>query len=215
MLKAILFDFDGTIIDSLKHHLKAWRKAFSQNGIKLSDDEIVKKVFYQFGQEDDLKYKINDKIHGLYLECIDEAIQEVEVHENIKETLESLKKQGIKMAIVSFVDKEKILPILNKFKMGKYFQQVLGHGDVKNRKPDPEIAQKAMDLLGVKPAETLLIGDTGLDIQTGKNAKTMTAFFNPEANRLYTDMALFRDVKPDIEFEHYQDLLPKLERFIK
>lgn len=214
MLKAVLFDFDGTIIDSLKHHLNSWKKAFSENGLELSDEEVVKKVFYQFGEEKNPKYKINDKILKLYLESIDEAIQEVEIHENIKETLESLKNKGLKMAIVSFVEKERIVPILKKFEIDSYFQLVLGYGDVEKVKPDPEVADKAMSVLGVKPEETLLVGDTGIDIQTGKNALTLTAFYNPEINRLYTDMELFRDSKPDIEFHHFDELLPKIQRFL-
>lgn len=214
MLKAVLFDFDGTIIDSLKHHLIAWRKAFSGNGIELSDDEVIKKVFYQFGGENNPKYIITDKILDLYLDSIDEAIQEVEIHENIEENLKFLKGKGIKMAIVSFVEKERSIPILKKFNFDSYFQEVLGFGDVEKKKPDPEIALKAMKLLDVKPEETLLVGDTGIDIQTGKNAGTMTAFYYPEVNRLYTDMELFRDLKPDIEFHHYDEFLEKISRFL-
>lgn len=214
MLKAVLFDFDGTIADSLKHHLTSWKKAFSDNGRELSDDEVIKKVFYQFHEEENPKYKLNEQILKHYLENIEAAFLNLELHENIEETLKFLHEKGIKMAIVSFVEKERIKPVLEKFKIDKYFQHVIGFGETEKVKPDPEIAFKAMQLLDVSPQETLLVGDTGLDMQTGKNAGTLTAFFYPEINRLYTDMELFRGIKPNIEFHHFNDFLQKIERFL-
>lgn len=215
MLKAILFDFDGTIVDSLRVHLSAWRKTFNHFGKNLTDEEIVRDAFYTTKEEFIEKFNLDPvSFFELYYKNFDEVMTELELHENFDKILDAIKDSGLKLAIISFAEKEYVQKHLTRLNLATYFNIVLGHNDAKQPKPHPEIAQKAMQSLGVSADETLLVGDTALDIQTGKNANIMTAFYNPEINRLYTDMELFRDVKPDFEFHHYDEFLPHIENFL-
>jgi HAD superfamily hydrolase (TIGR01549 family) len=212
MIKAILFDFDGTIVDSLRHHLSAWKQSFFDTGSDLSDEEIVEKIFYQVS-EDNPKYKIDNLRIELYEKYLLEAYERLEKHQNIDRVLSKLNSLSIKMAIISLSESYIIHKHLKKLNIDKYFQFVLGWSDVEKPKPDPEIATKAISRLKVKPEETLLVGDTNLDIITGKNAGTMTALFLPHTNMSYIDLDVYRRTNPDFEFNDFSDFLERIERF--
>jgi HAD superfamily hydrolase (TIGR01549 family) len=216
MLKAILFDFDGTIVDSLKHHLYAYRQAYNHFGKNLTDEQIIRDAFYTSVDEKTARYQIEDKekFSQAYFKHLDDAFERLEVQENLIEGLDFLKNKNLKLAIITFAPGERTKMHLKRIGLDKYFDVVLGGDDVKSRKPDPEIAEKAMQLLGVRPAETLLIGDIDLDILTGKNAKTMTALFVPETNLPFADFDLFRKSDPDFEFKNFSELPEKISRFL-
>jgi len=212
MIKAILFDFDGTMVDSLKHHLYAWKKAFLKTGVELLDDEIIKNVFYRHDDDSkDSKYTISDERLEIYYEHLEEAFQDLEKHEHLDEFLDYLAENKIKMAIISFADGKRIRIHLKRLGLDKYFQFVLGAEDVKKLKPDPEIANVSMERLNVIPKETLLIGDTNWDILTGKNAGTKTALFVPESNLKFIDLDAYRQTNPDIEFADFSELKKQVE----
>lgn len=216
MLKTILFDFDGTIVDSLHFHLASWRKTFNDYGKNLSDEEIVRDAFYTTEQQLRDRFKINDvkSFFELYYKNFDEVITELELHENLEQILVWLKNKNLKLAIISFAEKEYVLSHLSRLKISKYFDTVLGHYDASHPKPNPEIAQKAMKLLGSAADETLLIGDTELDIKTGKNAKTMTGLYLPKMNLQFIDLVSLRDLKADFEFENFSAIPEKISRFL-
>lgn len=204
MLKAILFDFDGTIVDSLKHHLYAWKNSYRDMGSDLTDEEIIEKVFYQVEEKAEDKYRITDDHLIHYYRHLAEAYLNLEKHEHIDGLLELLKREGVKLAIISFMDGAHVRESLAKIGLDDYFSVVIGGKDVSTRKPDPQIANIAMDKLGVKPSETMVIGDTNWDILTGKNAGTLTALFVPNVNLPFIDVEYYRATKPDFEIDDYQ-----------
>jgi HAD superfamily hydrolase (TIGR01549 family) len=214
MLKAVLFDFDGTIVDSLRHHLKAWKRSFLETGSDLSDEEVIRRVFYQPNGEDNPKYKVDGERFKLYEKYIDEAYENLEQHKDIDIVLEEFKKRSIKMAIISFAESYRIAAQLKKLKLEHYFEFILGGDTVENPKPNPEIALIAMNKLSVSPHETLLVGDTNWDILTGKNAGTMTALFIPHANMSFINLDVYRSTNPDFEFNNFQELFDRLIDFI-
>jgi HAD superfamily hydrolase (TIGR01509 family) len=214
MIKAILFDFDGTIVDSLKHHLTAWKRSFFETGSDLDDDEVIKRVFYQVNEEKDPKYKVNKLRVSLYEKYLLEAYENLEKHQDIDQVLTQLKQLSISMAIISFSESYIIVEHLKRLNIDKYFDFVLGWSDVEKVKPDPEIAIKAMNRLGVKPDETLLVGDTNWDILTGKNAGTMTGLFIPHTNMSYIDLDVYRKTNPDFEFDDFSTFIDRIKRFL-
>ena len=216
MIKAILFDFDGTIVDSLKHHIYAYRKVYNHFGKNLTDDQIIRDALYTPVEEKTARYQIEDKekFSQAYHKHLDDAFERLEIQENLIEGLDFLKHKNLKLAIVTFAPGQWTKNTLRKIGLDKYFDLVLGGDNVSHRKPHPEIAEKAMQLLAVKPTETLLIGDIDLDILTGKNAGTMTALFVPETNRPFADFDLFRKSQPDFEFKNFAELPEKISRFL-
>ena len=86
------------------------------------------------------------------------------------ELLRGLKQRGVKAAIVSSKGGDTIEIIMDRFGLGDALEMVLGSGDVKRPKPDPEGLLTVMDRLSVSPEETLFCGDTVLDAGAAQNA---------------------------------------------
>lgn len=216
MLKAVLFDFDGTIVDSLKHHLHAYHQAYNHFDKRLTDEEVVRDAFYTSVGVKTSLYGIKDKekFSELYYHNLDQAYKNLEVQENLIEVLDFLKKKKLELAIITLAPGKRTMDHLKGVNLDKYFDLVLGGEDVKHRKPHPEIAEKAMEKLGVNLDETLLIGDTDLDVKTGKNAGTMTALYIPETNLMYADLDIYRKINPDFEFKNFSELPSKITRFL-
>src|SRR4030042_2426981 len=217
MLKAVLFDFDGAIVNSLRHHLYAYRQAFSHFGKNPSDEEIVRNVFDAPSEEaQTLNYGISDtqKFRDLFWHYLNEAFKELELHQNLLPALIFLNEKGIKLGIISASNSERIKRHIRPLKISHYFDFVLGRNDVRFPKPHPEIAKRAMKICKVTPEETLLVGDTDFDIETGKKAKVMTSLFTSEANLAYIHPDFYGKVKADFEFKNFSELPEKISRFL-
>lgn len=216
MLKVVLFDFDGTIVDSLHLHLQVWRKAFEKFGKKPTDEEIIQYAFYSTDKEISSAFDIPDieKLNKLYYAHLDKVFEDLKLHENILDVFEWLKRKKIKMAIVSFAESAYLNAHLKRLNIGKYFEFAFGPDNVINPKPHPEIIEKALDGLDAKVNETLLIGDSEMDIKTGKNAKVLTALYLPKKNLMYVEVNKLRALRPDFEFHNFSELPGKLKRFL-
>jgi HAD superfamily hydrolase (TIGR01509 family) len=213
MVKAILFDFDGTIVDSLPHIHPAWKKAFIDQGKEVSDEEIIRHVYYTNKAYRAERYSVDgDKLHEDYYKYTQPFYDQYVAHEHVDAVLKELKERGIKTAIVSFSNPEKIRAVFERLGFLEYFDVILGGADVENRKPHPEIAFKAMERLGVTPDETILIGDAPVDMETAKNAGIKKGLYEPEGNAPYTHRELFETHVPDFTFKHYSELLAKIDQ---
>ena len=188
MIVAILFDFDGTIVSSLEPIHGAWKEVFLRQNKYPSIDEIVKGAFYGTKEEKVQKFGVDvEKLHGDYREIIAQAHKDYEVHEHVDKVLREIKKRGIKTAIVSLGNADNIRKILQMLKIADCFDVILGGLDAGKPKPHPDIVYKAMEALNVAKEETLLVGDSAMDIQTGKNAGVRTGLYMPEKNFPYAD----------------------------
>jgi len=216
MLKAVLFDFDGTIVDSLKHHLYAYHQAYNHFNKKLTDEEIVRDAFYTSVEVKTSLHGVEDKekFSELYFTHLDEAYKSLETQENLVEVLDFLKKKDLKLAIITLAPRKRTAGHLKGVDLDKYFDLVLGGEDVEHRKPHPEIAEKAMKICKARPEETLLVGDTDFDIETGKKAKVMTALFTSEANLAYIHPDFYGKVRADFEFKDFSELPEKISRLL-
>jgi HAD superfamily hydrolase (TIGR01549 family) len=208
MFKAILFDFDGTIVDSLKQIHFSWKKAFEKNNITISDEEIVRDVFYASKDERSKRYNVDiDKLHGAYLESQRNVYANLELQEHIDTVLKELKNRGVKLSIVTSGKSELSRRVIASLDLEKYFDVILCGDEVSKGKPDPEIVYTALNLMGVGPEDALIVGDSAVDIETGKNAGIHTALYLPDANAPYVNDEILRQLKPDFKFEHFSDFL--------
>jgi len=210
MIKAVLFDFDGTVVDSLKHIHPSWKKAFAQQGVELSDEEVVRNVFYATWEERIAKYKVDkDALYAAYLSALGGTLENYEMTEHIDVVLRELRAKGVKTAIVTAGKAANVQKVLTRLELDTYFDHILSAQDVARPKPYPDVALKAMELLGIAPEETVMIGDSEADVLTGKNAGIRTGFYHQEHNRPYS-LSPTDTYDADFVFTHYSQLLEKL-----
>ncbi|MEM4397365.1 MAG: HAD family phosphatase [Candidatus Woesearchaeota archaeon] len=179
MIKGIIFDMDGVIIDSNSFHYENWNNVFKEKfNIGISKDEFASRLgesaihfteFFVKKYEIDKKYKITAEM--LLPEIIEKYkdISHLKLKEGIKEKLPELKKK-YKIALATGANKEWALQVLNHFNIKSYFDFIISGNEVKRAKPEPEIFIKAAKGLNLKPNECVVIEDAELGIIAAKKA---------------------------------------------
>ena len=177
MYKYILFDLDGTLINSNDVIIKCLRET-TKKYVKrdLSNEELNsilgKPLKEQFSLiHNEFVEEMVKCYRELYKKHRDDLTKEFE---GIKEMLDKLKEMGYTMGIVTSKGTSGIEHALTKFNMHKYFDVTISADDVENHKPHPEPILKALKALNGDVNETILIGDSLSDILCGKNAGIAT-----------------------------------------
>lgn len=171
MIKFIIFDLDGVLVDTKNIHFVALNKAI----------ESIAGFQYTITLEEHLKtydgLKTNQKLElltqtkqlpvSLYKEIWDkkqdltiEMLGDIKPKKNITEVIHGLAKQDKKIACCSNAIRRTVLTILSRLEIIQYFDLILSNEDVVNAKPHPEMYWKAMSKCGVLPEETLIIEDS-------------------------------------------------------
>lgn len=183
MIKACIFDLDGTLAYTLDSMACVANEVMEKFGLKTLP---VEKFKYYCGEGADMLVRrcLTDagdpelthfeEARKLYREKFDQdPLYMVSDYPGMPETLETLKKQGIKLAVCSNKPHVAAVKVVEKM-FGGMFDIVLGQSPEIRRKPAPDAPLKAAEELHVKPQECMYIGDTGTDMQTGKAAGMFT-----------------------------------------
>lgn len=197
MIKAILFDLDGTIINTNELILTSFDYVLNKKyGLKVSKKEIVK----TFGEplKASLDFYLKDKSkegYQLYME-FSHKMQDtyIQGYEHVEEGLKALLSSGYKLAIVTSKRRERALSGLNAFNLTKYFKVIVTPEDTLKHKPNGEPVLKACELLEIQPDEAIMVGDSHNDILSGKNAGAKTCLVS------YTALELQEVLKSEPDF---------------
>ena len=167
--KAILFDLDGVLIDSLDAWWHALNDALKKFDLEeISKEEFVSKYWgydlYTNLKKASLPLEIGITCSRLYKNHIDK----IKLHPKALDILE--KTENLKRGLVTNTPKDCKKEVLKKFGLERYFDVVVTGDDVSRGKPDPEIIFKACNHLEVDPKETIMVGDTDSDVKAAKLA---------------------------------------------
>ena len=179
-IKGIIFDFDGTLIDTFDTHLRSWRDAFESAGTTMDNDEFIK----NFGKSHkDFTFSINpsltnydiDKIIQIEKKLMKERSNQYTLFPETCEVLEKLNEKNIKCMIASSNPRHVTEQLLEQFKIKHLIGKVVGPDDVEKGKPAPDMLILALKYHNIDPKHSIMVGDTSNDILAGKNASTKTA----------------------------------------
>lgn len=172
MIKAIITDFDGTLVDTFEANYKAYQMAFMEVNIELTVERYKQCFGYRY---DRFMYEM-----GIADKKISEAIKEskkkyypcyfefLKPNHALLSLIQTFKLNGGKTAIASTARKENLINAVNFLGIYDYFDIILTGKDVINGKPDPEIYFNAMSTLQVSPDETLIFEDSQVGITAAK-----------------------------------------------
>lgn len=212
-INTVLFDFDGTIMDTNSVILQSWQHTFrTVEGKERPQQEIfetfgeplyvtMEKLLPQIPVEDGVKI-----YRGYHYDNFTDLI---EVFPGILELLEEIKNRGYKTGIVTSRLRHTTEIGLKKYNMQKYFDTVVTCDDTDKHKPDPEPVNIALERLGAKPEEAIMIGDSMFDILCARNAGVKAALVSWAL--AVTDADKYGENAPDYILEKAEDLLDILE----
>jgi phosphoglycolate phosphatase len=186
-IKLVIFDLDGTLIDSrldLVHSVNAALRHIGRP--ELPDDVIASYV------GDGAPILIQRALGG---EAVDEAVvrqglqfflsyyrehklDHTTVYAGVKESLAAIRESsnGVPRRMAVLTNKP-VIPsraIVEALGLGRFFMQIYGGNSFETKKPDPEGARKLLEETGVHPEEAVIVGDSHVDIETGRNAGLWT-----------------------------------------
>jgi len=179
--KAILFDLDGVIIDSMPAMRDAFKTAYRDVVDASPDDEALEPLFQQYCKYLGYAFtEIMDRMslpHSMYEPFVRHSAEfkhRVRVNEGMPSLLKNLHTEGMKLTVATGKDGYRARDLLDLLDLSQYLDIVTGSDEVKHGKPAPDMLLMQMDALRVLPHEAIIVGDSPADIQAGKAAGVTT-----------------------------------------
>ena len=172
--KAILFDFDGVLADTMQDNFLAWKKSFADFKVEIEGEDyfplegmklirVAKTISKKYNVDLDPEEIVRKKNKHYLLD------HSFSFYEGVPELIDLLKKKGKFLAIVSASPREKLERTVSPEFLNK-FDAVVSGDDTEKGKPDPTPYLVAMDKLGVSPKESIVIENAPLGIKSAKRA---------------------------------------------
>lgn len=179
-LNAVLFDLDGTLIDTNEVIIASYTHAYQQILPELDTDrsriidEIGPPLWDIFGRYAPDSKTVDRLVHAYHDYYKKHEATMHRLYPNVIETLKALKKRNIKIGIVTTKRKSAAQPSIDHYGLNDYFDVVIGYDDVTHPKPHKEPVEKALIALN-HHSQALMVGDNQSDILSGQAAGVLTA----------------------------------------
>mgnify|MGYP003300171161 CR=1 FL=1 len=183
-MKAIIWDLDGTLIDSYKVIVESICDELKELNIEYNKSYIAnyvqtKSVTSYLKEVSQINNYSIEHLFNLYYKYSDVRTKEINILPNAKDILEILYNKGIQHFI--YTHKNKVtFEILKNLDMLKYFTKILTIDDGFRRKPDPEAINYLIKEYKLDKSNVFYVGDRDLDIESANNAKIKSIFYKPE-----------------------------------
>lgn len=204
--KNIIFDLDGTLIDSSDGVVAAVNYSLRQLGEPERDADEIKafigyplsKMYPKFTNQ-----SVKELYHHFQVMATDTIIQSTNSLPMVEETLHTLKEKGCRMAVASTKIRCHIDGIVDKLNWQKYFDCWSGGDEVKNVKPAPDIFLLTLDRLDCAKPDTIVVGDTENDVLAAKESSLKVVGVNSP----YGKNDSLKKSKPDYLIDNIAELL--------
>ena len=179
--KAILFDLDGVIIDSMPAMRDAFKLAYREVVDADVGDELLEPLFLHYCYY--LGYAFREIMDALelpytmyepFVRHSAEFKDRVRINDGIIPMLQNLHQSGIKLTVATGKDGYRARDLLNILDIAQYIDIVTGSDEVQHAKPAPDMLLFQMNALGVTANEAIMVGDSHADIEAGKGAGVTT-----------------------------------------
>ncbi len=204
--RAVLWDMDGTLIDSAEYHWRTWRDTLTGLGIELAREEFTS----WFGSR-------NDRILGRYFPDMSRAqmaaigerkeaqyrdlvrTEGLSLLPGVQDWLERLHADGWRQAVASSAPPANIAVLLEVLHVGHLFEATVSAEDVAHGKPAPDVFLRAAERLGVPPDRCVVVEDAAVGVEAGRRAGMRTVGISGTHGPLEADVVTssLADLPPD------------------
>ena len=182
MVKAVLWDLDGTLVDSAEFHWQAWRDVMAEEGSPVTHEQFV----HSFGKRNDLilsgwlgadadpdrMRRLGERKEARFRALV--HAHGIEPLPGVREWVTRLHAEGWRHAIATSAPRQNLDALADAMQMRQYFGAGVAAEDVTHGKPDPEVFLLAASRLGAEPTHSVVVEDAPTGIEAGTRAGMRT-----------------------------------------
>ncbi|MGB9182201.1 MAG: HAD family hydrolase [Pyrinomonadaceae bacterium] len=216
MIKAVIFDIDGTLVDSVDLHAQAWKEAFKEFGKDVPYEQVrhqigkggdqLLPVFFSREQLEEFGEELEEYRSKIFKR---DYLPRVRAFPSVRELFQKIEADGKRIALASSAKEEELKVYKKIANIEDLVEEETSADDAEKSKPHPDIFKAALEELGdVEPSEAIVIGDTPYDAEAAGKIKLRTigllcGGFPEEELRAAGCLAIYED--PSDLLAHYEE----------
>ena len=175
----VLFDIDGTLVDSNYLHVESWGHAFASIGVPvdawrihrsigMDSEKLLEAMLGSRAEE------LGERASGLHSQYYGELTDRLRPFDGARELVAALAARGVTVVLATSAPEDELAVLRGVLDIDDDVDHMTSSGDVATAKPEPDIVNVALAKAGAEPAETIMIGDTIFDVMAAARAGVRT-----------------------------------------
>ncbi|GHB43158.1 pyrophosphatase PpaX [Pseudovibrio japonicus] len=207
-VRSIIFDWDGTLAKTLDLWLEGFQRSFEKRDLTFQPNEIVSEFFYNYDKVQERYPRMDfpavaEETRG----HVHQEVHTASLYEGVQDTLNALKNKDITLSLVTSSARKLLNKGMGAHRLEEFFASTVAGDDGYGHKPDPQPFATTLERVGANASETLVIGDSHVDILAGQAIGCQTCWFAPSHNRLFHDFDHIRSIGADHEISRIRELV--------